>query len=723
LIISPYFGDFELPDLDPPILLGHSKGIYVISKVYLLMFTWRLSLQYLRNNPLIHPPKTQHDSFPFDRIINEHFEPALDHAIKIAHQELKLITSDQANPTFENTILAIECCGVLMYRVRRIFSFLLIHESDNELKDIATRFSPKIAAFHHSLLVNKNAFRRVKTVYENRANGQLNQEQIRLVEDRYEWYEKNGANLPKENQDQLREIKMELTRVHAKFSKNLLNSSNSFEHHIINESELDGIPESTKSLMAKTAMDHGNDSGWMVLLQQPFVGPILTHCRNRNLRELVFRKSKSKAFNDEFDNQDTILKIAKLSHQLANLLGHETYADYVMQERMAGDIKTVNDFLEKIFKISKPKADEDMGRLRKYSDKVGGITELYGWDTGYYTEKLKSETFGFQEEDIKPFFELENVINGVFGLGKNLYGISVIRTNKIPTPHEDIRTYYVYDEDDKYLGQLWLDLHPRSTKRAGGWLSTLQPQGFDGNENKRPVVCIAANITPPANNEPSLLRLREVETLFHEFGHSLHHLLSDCTFKSLSGTNVYWDFVELPSQLMENFVLESEVLDLYAHHYKSGERIPQELVEKVVASKKFFAGKKSINKMTQELLDLAWYAKNPEEVTDVQQYETNSIKHTLLVPRADSSCASCSFSHIFAGGYAAGYYSYRWAQVLDADAFELFKEKGIFNKEVANSFRKNILAKGNTEHPMQLYKKFRGREPDSDALLLRSGLI
>ena len=475
--------------------------------------------------------------------------------------------------------------------------------------------------------------------------------------------------------------------------------------------------------MAKVARDRGKHSGWTVLLQQPHITAIQNHCKNRKLRELIFRKSKGKAYNNEFDNQQVVLKKANLSNELARILGHDTYAEYILQERMAKNLDTVNTFLDGIFNICKPKADADIRQLREFAEKQDGLTELYGYDTAYYTEKLKSETFGFHEEDLKPYFELEQVINGVFRIGHKLFGINITQTDDIPTPHPDIRTYLVHDKNEDYLGQLWLDLHPRPTKRAGGWLIQLQPQGLDNGEAKRPIVCIAGNFTPPQEDVPTLLRMREVETLFHEFGHSLHTLLSKCTYKSLSGTNVYWDFVELPSQLMENFVLEPEVLDLYAFHYQTGERIPIDLVEKVVQSKKFFAGKKSINRLTQELLDLAWFGKNPSEVTDVQRHEIDAINKTLLVPRIKDSCASCSFSHIFAGGYSAGYYSYRWAEVLDADAFELFKQNGIFNKKIADSFRQNILEKGNTENPMDLYKKFRGREPDQAAYYKRSGLI
>ena len=676
-----------------------------------------------KKNPLIHPPKLKYNTVPFDLIQPGHFDPAFEYAIDKAKKEITSISINPADPSFENIILALECKGPLLDRITKIFRFLISNESTHELKDIANQINPKLAEFGHSILTNKTLLKKVTAVYDNRINLDLNDEQIRLVEDRYEWYIKNGANLSNDKQEELKSIKMELSQLGDLFSKNLLDSTNAYELHITDESELIGIPETSKTLMAKTAIDKGKSGGWLILLQQPFTAPILTYSSNRQLREKIFKKLTSRSFNDKFDNQDLILKKAKLSHRMANLLGHKTYADFKLQDRMAENVDNVKSFLDEFYNISKPKADEDMEMLRDFSEEFDGLRDLYGWDTPYYTDKLKSNTFGFKSEELKPYFEMENVVKGVFELGSKLYDISIERVYDVPLPHSDIRSYVVFDNNRGYLGQLWLDLFPRETKKAGGWMNTLQSQGLIDGEMKRPVVCIATNLPPATENHPSLLNLRGVEILFHEFGHALHRLLSQCTYTSLSGTNVYWDFVELPSQIMENFVLESEVLDLYAYHYKTGGRIPQDLVDKVLKSKTFFAGKKSINALTWELLDLAWYASNPENVNDVYQYESDSIGHTLMVPRTESASLSCKFSHIFSGGYAAGYYSYRWAEVLDADAFELFKEKGIFNKEVANSFRKNILAKGNTEHPMQLYKKFRGREPDSDALLLRSGLI
>lgn len=673
-------------------------------------------------NPLIQSPKLKYNAVSFDLIQPIHFEPAFEYAIDKAKKDISSISNNSADPSFDNTILALECKGPLLDRITKIFRFLISHESTSELKDMANLINPKLAEYEHNILTSKKLFDKVSVVYNNRNELGLNKEQIRLVEDRFEWYIKNGANLCDEKQEELKSIKIELSQLSDQFSKNLLDSTNAFELHITNESELAGIPEVSKALMAKTAIDKGQNTGWLILLQQPFTVPILTYSTNRKLREKVFRKLTSRSFNDKFDNQDIILTKAKLSHRMANLLGHKTYADFKLQDRMAENVDNVKSFLDEFYKISKPKADEDMEMLRDFSDQMDGLRNLYGWDTQYYTDKLKSKIFGFKSEELKPYFEMENVVKGIFELGSKLYDISIERVYDIPMPHSDIRSYVVFDNNRGYLGQLWLDLFPRETKKAGGWMNTLQSQGLIDGEMKRPVVCIATNLSPPTENHPSLLNLRGVETLFHEFGHALHRLLSQCTYASLSGTNVYWDFVELPSQLMENFVLEPEVLDLYAYHYETGERIPQDLIDKVLKSKTFFAGKKSINVLTWELLDLAWYASNPENINDVYQYESDSIGHTLMVPRTESSSLSCKFSHIFAGGYSAGYYSYRWAEVLDADAFELFKEKGIFNKEVAQSFRENILSKGNTAHPMELYVKFRGRKPDPEALMRRNGL-
>ena len=675
------------------------------------------------NNPLINPPKLKYDAIPFDLIKMEHFEPAVNFALAEAKRKLTDIEENPDGPTFENTILAMECAGDLLGRVTRVYGLLHAHESDNKFKDLALKLNPLLSEYSHHIITNKTLFKRVKNVYENQDTTNLTHEQVRLVKDRYDSYIKNGIHLDDNQQDKLKSIKMELSQLGSKFAQNMLNSTNSFEYTITDESELEGIPGSAKALMAQTAKDNGKEGLWTILLQMPFTMPVFKYAKNRKLREKIVRASLSIAFNDEFDNQDIILKKVNLSSQLAKILGHDTYADYVLQDRMADSVEVVRDFLDSFFAISKSMAEKELVEVKKIAYDLDQIENIQPWDIGYYTEKLKQKKLKFNSEALRSYFKMENVIKGLFEIANKLYKLKFEEITDLPVFHPTVKTYEVSDNDHGHLGIFMLDLHPRQTKKDGAWESAIRSQGLTGGSVRRPIVCIGANLMPSTDERPSLLSMEEVKTIFHEFGHALHDLLSQCTYVSLSGTSVLHDFVELPSQIMENWVYEKDALDLFAIHHESGEKIPNELIEKVKKSQTFMAGRASLGQLGQEYLDFAWYAENPERISSVEDYEDEIDSKTRLLPKVEGTNSSCSFSHIFASGYAAGYYSYRWAETLDADAFELFQEEGIFNENVAKSFRENILEKGDTAHPMDLYVKFRGRKPDPNALMRRRGLI
>lgn len=675
------------------------------------------------NNPLINYPALKYDAVPFDQIRLEHFEPAVKLALDEAEKGISAIEENPENPSFENTILALEYNGESLGRVMRIYGIISIHESDNEFKDLAQKLTPAVSAFGHRVITSKKLFLKVEQVYQNRDNLGLNNEQKRLVWDKYHDFINNGVHLDESQQKELKTIKIELGKLTNQFSQNMLNSTNAFEYTTEDESELAGIPDNAKTLMAQTAAERGNKGSWTILLQRPFINPVLSHAKNRKLRELVSTKNGSIAYGDEYDNQEIILKKTKLFYRMARILGHDTYAEHVLQNRMAESAKEVKDFLDSFYRISKPLAMEEKAELEKFAFEMDGITELRQWDFSYYTEKLKQKRFGFDSEELRPFFKMENVINGVFTIGGKLYGLKFKEVDDVPVFHPSVKTYEVRDDSNGYLGLLMLDLYPRKTKRNGGWSASPLSQGLSGGKNRRPIILIGANLMPSTDDNPSLLSLGEVRTIFHEFGHALHDLLSQCQYVSLSGTSVYWDFVELPSQIMENWVYEKEALDLFAMHYETGEKLEDDLIEKVRKSQKFMAGWDSMRRLNLEYLDFAWYAQDPTGITDVLEYETRVGASTRLLDKVKGTCRSCSFSHIFAGGYAMGYYSYRWAEALDADAFELFKERGIFNRDVARSFRENILSRGDTAHPMDLYIKFRGHKPDPEALMRRRGLL
>lgn len=675
-------------------------------------------------NPLLKPFTNKDQAVPFDLIKVEHYIPALDEAIQIAKENVAKIKANTASPDFENTIVALESASELSEKIGGIYGNLEVAHADEALQALAKEIYPKLTALGSDISLDEEIFKRVKAVYDKRDSLNLNKEQSRLLEKTYLSFTRNGALLSAADKEILRQIDQELSVLSPKFSENVLKATNSFEMILDKKEDVEGIPEGILEGAAAMAEAKGQKGKWLFNLQVPSYLPFITYAKNRNLREKIWKAYASRAYTGEFDNQQIVLKTVQLRDKRAKLLGFTTHADFVLAERMAKSPQTVMDFLTKLLKASKEAGKKDIAEVAAFAQKLDKVSEPKPWDFGYYSEKLKEEKYAFNEEDLRPYFKLENVVEGVFAHAKKLYGLVFKETTEIPVYHPEVKAYEIFEEKSgKYMGLFYTDFFPRETKKGGAWMTQFRGQGLHGGEMKRPHVSIVCNFTKPTPTKPSLLTYDEVRTLFHEFGHALHGMLSECTYPSLSGTSVYWDFVELPSQIMENWVGEKEGLDLFARHYETNAPMPADLIEKLKASQKFQAGYMSCRQLQFAMMDMAWYSTNPEQIKDVDSFEEAATAETRLFPKVPGTNTSCSFSHIFAGGYSAGYYSYKWAEVLDADAFEYFKEKGLFNQEVAQKFKDNILSRGGTEHPMDLYKKFRGREPDPNALLRRDGLI
>ncbi|NUN04256.1 MAG: M3 family metallopeptidase [Bdellovibrio sp.] len=675
-------------------------------------------------NPLLKPFTNKDQATPFDLIKAEHYLPAVDEAVKIAKENIAKIKANTAAPNFENTILALEAASELAERVSGIYSNMEVANADEALQALAKDIYPKMSALSSDVSLDAEIFQRVKTVYDQRASMNLNAEQTRLLEKTYLSFTRNGALLSATDKEKMRAIDQELAVLSPKFSENVLKATNAFEMYLDNKDDVAGLPEGILEGAAAMAEAKGQKGKWLFTLSIPSYLPFLTYAKNRTLREKMWRAYAGRAYKGEFDNQGNILKIIQLKDQRAKLLGFKDCADFVLAERMAKNPQTVMGFLNKLLTASKEAGKKDVAELAEYAKKHDGLTEIKPWDVAYYSEKLKEEKYSFNEEDLRPFFKLENVVEGVFQHAQKLYGLTFKENKEIPGYHPEVKAYEIYEEKSgKYMGLFYTDFFPRETKKGGAWMTQFRSQGLINGEMKRPHVSIVCNFTKPTPTKPSLLTYDEVRTLFHEFGHALHGMLSECTYTTLSGTSVYWDFVELPSQIMENWAGEKEGLDLFARHYETGEKMPAELIAKVKASQQFQAGYMSCRQIQFGLMDMAWHSTDPSTISDVDAFEDKATAETRLFPKMEGANSSCSFSHIFAGGYSAGYYSYKWAEVLDADAFEYFKEKGLFDPEVAKKFKDNILSRGGTEHPMELYKKFRGREPDPNALLRREGLI
>ncbi|MBO9666113.1 MAG: M3 family metallopeptidase [Bdellovibrio sp.] len=674
------------------------------------------------NNPLLMPFTAKDQAVPFDKIKVEHYLPALQEAVKMAKANIEKIKANTATPDFENTIFALEQAAETAGVVAGIYGNLESAHSDETFQALAKDIYPTLTAMESDISLDAEIFKRVKHVYDNRASMNLNAEQLRLLEKTYLGFVRNGALLSAADKETLRQIDQEMSVLGPKYSENVLKATNAFEMVLENHEDVAGIPEGILEGAAAAAAAKGK-KGWLFNLQIPSYLPFMTYANNRALREKMSRAYASRAFGGEFDNQEIVKKIVTLRAKRANLLGFKTHAEFVLAERMAKDPATVGTFLQKLLKASKAAGQRDVSEVQAFAAQLDGIPEIKPWDFGYYSEKLKEEKYAFNEEDLRPYFKLENVVEGVFKHAKQLYGLTFKENKDIPVYHPEVKAYEIFDEAGKYMGLFYTDFFPRETKKGGAWMTQFRAQGLFGKELKRPHVSIVCNFTKPTPTKPSLLTYDEVRTLFHEFGHALHGMLSDVTYQTLSGTSVYWDFVELPSQIMENWAGEKEGLDLFARHYETNEPMPVELINKLKASQQFQAGYASCRQLQFGMMDMAWHTADPSLIKDVDAFEEMATAETRLFPKVEGTNSSCSFSHIFAGGYSAGYYSYKWAEVLDADAFEYFKEEGLFSPEVARKFKEFILSKGGTEHPMDLYKKFRGREPDPNALLRRDGLI
>jgi peptidyl-dipeptidase Dcp len=677
----------------------------------------------MTDNPLLKPFATPHHTAPYDQLKPDQFLPALKESMARGRQEIEAIANNGAKPGFENTIVALDNAGELVGRTSAILFHLNGAETTPDLQKVVKEASPLLTEYGNDITLNPKLFARVKAVYNERARLKLDPESAMLLEKTYKRFARNGANLDEPGKARLREISAELSRLSIEFSEHNLAETNAYTLVITDEKDLAGLPDFARE-GAKAAAKKAGKEGYVFTLQQPSYVPFMTYADNRELRKKLFLAYNGRGFqNDANDNRVLIAQIVKLRQERANLLGYKTHADFVLEESMAGSAQKVNSFLEDLVNHSRPAAERELTELTAFAKKLGFPDDkLQRWDAAYYSEKLKKEKFAISDEQLKPYFKLENVIQGAFELANRLYGLTFREVKNIPVWNPEVKTYEVFDTDGKFLAVFYGDYFPRPGKRAGAWMNAIQDQKNQGGENVRPHVVNVCNFTRPTDTKPSLLTMYEVRTLFHEFGHGLHGMLANGKYESLSGTAVYRDFVELPSQVMENFVQEPEVLALFARHYQTGEPLPTDYLAKIKASANFLAGLASLRQLNFGLIDMAWHGTPPtgEPVDSLERRITGRVE---LYPIQPGTAVSPAFQHIFAGGYSAGYYSYKWSEVLDADAFEAFKEKGLFNKQVADSFRTNVLSKGGSEKPDELYRRFRGRDPKPDAMLRRAGLI
>lgn len=678
----------------------------------------------MTQNPFLHTYHTPHQTTPFNLIQLSDYEPAIREGMRIEDEEIKAITDNPEPPTFSNTVLALERAGQLLDRVTTVLFNLMSAETCDEMEAIAEKMMPELSEHSNNISLNEKLFERIKCVYTQRESLNLTPEERRLLEKTYDGFIRNGANLSDADKETFRKLSMELSTLTLRFSQNHLKETNKYELVLTSEAELEGLPESIIEAATHTAKEKGKE-GWIITLQAPSYVPFMKYSSNRNLRkELYMAYNTQCTHRDELDNTDIVKQLVNLRMELAQLLGFTDYADYVLRKRMAKNSEHVYQLLNQLLDAYTPTAHKEVAEIEALAQEMEGKDfRLMPWDFSYYAEKLKNKKFNLDEEALRPYFELSKVKEGVFGLATRLYGITFRENKDIPVYHPDVQAYEVFDKDGSYLAVLYTDFHPRAGKRSGAWMTEYKEQWIDENgNNSRPHVSVTMNFTKPTAEKPALLTFSEVTTFLHEFGHALHGMFANTHFQSMSGTNVYWDFVELPSQIMENFAVEKDFLNTFARHYQTNEPIPEELVKRIVDASNFNVAYACLRQVSFGLLDMAWYTRRTAFDGDVKEYEKASWTRAQILPQIDETCMSVQFGHIMSGGYSAGYYSYKWAEVLDADAFSVFKEKGIFNTEVAQSFRDNILSKGGTEHPMTLYKRFRGQEPTIDALLIRNGI-
>ena len=673
-------------------------------------------------NPFLTAYNTPHETTPFHLIKTEHFEPAVLAGIKEQNREIDEIINNPETPTFSNTIATLERSGKTLDRITTVFGNLLSAETNDEMQAIAERIMPQLTEHSNNISLNEKLFSRIKSVYESEDKQSLNQEETMLLKKTYDGFIRSGANLSDEHKKRFRKLSSELSVLTLKFSQNNLKEKNSYELPLTLE-QLEGLPESALTAYAQTAKERSKEN-YIVTLEAPSFIPFMKYCKNRELREQLYRAYNTQCTHDnEYNNLDIVKKLVNLRLELAQLLGFETAADYVLTKRMAANSNNVYQLLNQLLEAYTPTAQKEVAEVETLAKDLDGEDfQLMPWDWAFYSRILKEKKFNIDEEILRPYFELNKVIEGVFGLSTRLYGITFQENKNIPVYHADVKAYEVYDKDNSFLAVLYTDFHPRASKRSGAWMTNYKEQWIDEKGNSRPHVSVTMNFTKPSAEKPALLTFGEVTTFLHEFGHALHGMFANTTYQSMSGTNVYWDFVELPSQIMENFAIEKEFLNTFAKHYQTGESIPSELIQRLIDASNFNVAYACLRQLSFGLLDMAWYTRTTPFEGDVRTYEKEAWKKAQVLPDIEDTCMTVQFSHIMAGGYSAGYYSYKWAEVLDADAFSLFKEKGIFNKETANSFRENVLSKGGTEDPMVLYKNFRGKEPSINALLERNGI-
>jgi len=670
-------------------------------------------------NYLIEKPTEKFLATPFHLIENSHFMPAIEQGIKNGKLNIEAIKSNSDEANFENTIKALESSSEDLDYALSVYYNLFGAHTNKELQAMSADISAKSTEFSNFITLDDEIFKRINHVYENK-NLITDKEDLKLLEKTYLSFVRNGAKLDADQKEALRKIDTELSGLSPKFSENVLNDTNSFSLHITDEKEVEGLPQSLLSLSTQMAKDK-NLEGWLFNLQYPSFGPFIKFSKVREYRQKVYMAFASRALNGDNSNKDLVKKIVNLRLKRAKLLGYKNHAEFVLEQRMAQKINSVTDLFDKLYDPSKQNALKEVDKVKALAKETDGIDELMPWDFSYYSEILKQKELNFDDENLRPYFEVNATVQGAFDVAAKLYDLDFKKV-EYPTYHTDVQTFEVYSKtDNEFIGLFYADLFPRESKRSGAWATTLRTQGLYNNEVIRPHCAIVCNFSSSTEYSPSLLSLREVQTLFHEFGHALHMLLSKCKYTSLAGANVYWDFVELPSQVMENWVSEKECLDLFAKHYKTGESIPADYITAIKKSNQFMSGYASLRQLSLGAIDMAWHTLENEFDGDLEDFEIKAMEKYSVLPKVKDTSTSTAFGHLFAGGYSAGYYSYKWAEILDADAFEYFQENGIFNKEIASKFKSEILERGGTDHPMTLYKNFRGREPKPDALMKREG--
>ena len=675
----------------------------------------------IANNPLVQEWDTPYQTPPFSKIELKHYEPAIDYAIEQNRAEIDAIINNPEAPTFENTIVAMAESGELLGRVTGVFYVLNNCVTSPEMQQIALNITPKLTALQNDVSLNPELFARVKAVYDQRESLDLDQQDMMLLEETFKGFARSGALLEGEAQELYRQYTTELSQLTLEFGQNALKATNAYALNITDEAKVAELPDFVKEGLAAEAEARG-EQGWTVTLDAPSYGPFMTYSSQRDLKETLYKAYNTRAKGGEFDNLENIRKIANLRLQIANLLGYETYADYVLEDRMAENRTTVIDFLDELCEATMGYAKKDVAAVTEFAHTLGFEGELMPWDWGYYNEKYKEAKYAINDEQIKPYLELETVKDAVFMLAGKLYGLTFTQTTEIETYHPEATVYEVKDENGELMAILYLDFFPRESKRQGAWMTEFRGVRVKDGVEQRPLVQLVMNFTKPTANTPSLLTFDEFTTFLHEFGHGLHGILAHGKYESINGTAVKRDFVELPSQIMENWATEKEYLDLWAKHYQTGEAMPAELIEKLIAAKNYLAAYFNIRQLSFGMLDMAWHTITTPYEGDVLAFELEALEPTQVMPVVEGCAMGPSFTHIFSGGYATGYYGYKWAEVLAADAYSYFKEKGIFSKEVADKFRYEVLQKGGHEHPMDLYVKFRGHKPQTQALIDQMGL-